>query len=329
MDEGQLGSARARYEARDYAAVVGMLADVPRLELLTSPERAFMLADSARRVGDTKDLLPLVNATVDAAREQKQTQVLLDSLNLQGVLLLETGHARAAERAWFDLVNVATQCDNPQYVARASNNLGVTATLAMRLEQAIDGFQRAIRAYSRLGYHRGLSQSHHNLGIVYRELDQEQQAHAHFHRAITFARTGDLMDDLARAEEELALVWLYISRDAARARSLVEIALGRFAELKQPAGAGNAQRVNGLIALFEGNLTEADASLQEALRIARDRSLRLLEAETLLGLATLEHQRQAEFKENTMREHARRIFFEIGAAPWGEQVQRRMKALTA
>lgn len=327
MDELLL-EAREKYVARDYAAVVDLLKDRPRTELLAVPEEAFMLADAARRVGGADDLLELVNETIKAARDQNQTQVLCDALNLQGAMLLDRGHTQAAERSWFDLVIVATQADQSQYVARASNNLGIAATLQMRLEPAIAGFQRAITAYLRLGYARGLAQAHHNLAIVYRELDHEQKAHDHFNRAVTFAKASDSVDDIARAEEELALLVLYSGGNTQSAGEYARAALDKFAELKQPAGTGGTLRALGVIALAENRLDEAQEALDTALRIARQRTLRLLEAETLLAMAVLERKRASiNSKERLLQQQAEKIFTEIGAAPWGAQVRKRMDAL--
>lgn len=321
-----LQEARGKYVSRDYAAVVELLKDKPREELLDVPEEAFMLADAAHRVGGADNLLELINDTVKAARDQNLPQVLCDALNLQGAMLLDRGHTQAAERAWFDLVIVATQADNSQYVARASNNLGIAATLQMRLEQAIAGFQRAITAYLRIGYTRGLAQAHHNLAIVYRELDHDQKAHDHFHRAITFAKSADCVDDVARAEEELALLVLYSAGSTQEATEYARAALDKFSELRQPAGTGSTLRVLGVIALAKGNFDEAQESLDAALRIARQRTLRVLEAETLLALAALERKRGSG-KDKFVQHQAEKIFNEIGALPWGVQVRRRMEEL--
>ena len=324
-----LATVREQYQSRNYNAVVTALRDVPRNLLLETPEQAYLLADAARRVGGVDDVLGLINAVVHACREHNEIDVLCCALNLQGVLLLESGQSQAAERAWCDLVIVATAADNPQYVARASNNLGIAAIVDMRLETAITSFQRAISAYLRLGYAKGCAQSHQNLGIVYRELDHPQDAHTHFQLAITFAQSADCLDDIARAEQEMALLMVYAREDLMRASELARQALDRFAELKQPAGTAEALRVNGIVALARGVRDEAADALNNALFIARDLKLRLLEAETLLGLAHIARLNNDAPASYNLQHQASAIFDEIGAAAWGEQVQRRMTALTA
>jgi tetratricopeptide (TPR) repeat protein len=324
-----VAAVRDEYAARNYSAVVQSLRDVPRDVILQTPELGYLLADSARRAGGVADVLPLIASVVEAAREQDDMDVLCRALNLQGVLLMDAGHRQAAERAWCDLVIVATAADNSQYVARASNNLGVAAIVDMRLETAITSFQRAISAYLRLGYAKGCAQSHQNLGIVHRELDHPQDAHTHFQLAITFANSADCMDDVARAEQEMALLMVYAHEDLQRAEELARHALERFAELKQPAGTAEALRVNGIVALARRSPVEAGYTLNSALHIARDMKLRLLEAETLLGLAAAARLQPDAPTSYNLQQQALAIFQQIGAPAWGEQVQRRMTALVA
>jgi tetratricopeptide (TPR) repeat protein len=324
---GSVEAVRADYQARKYADVVANLANEPREVLLGTPELGYMLADSARRVGGYEDILSLVNHVVEASRETNDNAVLCASLNLLGVILLEHGQAQAAERVWCDLVIVASSADDPQFVARASNNLGVAAILDMRLEIAITNFQRAISAYLRLGYARGCAQAHQNLGIVFRELDHVQESHRHFDQAITFAHTADCEDDVARAEQETALLVVYAREDLSRARELAQQALERFSSLRQPAGTAEAFRVLGVVALASRDQGEATQSLQTALAIAQERHLKLLEAETLTGLARIAHLQNSVAQSYQLQQLADQIFKQIGAAPWGEQVRRRMDSI--
>lgn len=324
---GAQQSVRDAYLARNYEQVVALLAPLPRDVLLQSPEQAYMLADSGRRVGGVPDVLALLDDVVTAARAQENNAVLCSALNLQGVVLLEQGQAAAAERAWCDLVIVATAADDPQFVARASNNLGVAAIVNMRLETAITNFQRAISSYLRLGYARGCAQAHQNLGIVCRELDHVQDAHKHFESAITFARTADCIDDIARAEQEIALLMVYADEDLERAEQFAQQALDRFSILKQPGGTAEAMRVAGVVALARGRLDEADQALNEALRIARDLKLRLLEGEALLALSRVARLQNDAPRAYNLQQQAETVFAEIGAQAWGEQVRRRMETI--
>src|SRR5688572_19079502 len=105
---GALEAVREQYRARNYQQVVQSLASVPREALLRVPEQAYMLADSARRVGGVPDILALVEQIIVAAQSAGDAPVLCSALNLQGVILLEQGQGAAAERAWCDLVIVAS-----------------------------------------------------------------------------------------------------------------------------------------------------------------------------------------------------------------------------
>lgn len=328
MQSGSLTSdARSCYEAFDYEGVVRLLGHLPRADLLAEPERAFLLADAARRVGGVDDVLQLTMQAAHAARSS-HSELLCQILNLEGILQFERGLTQAAERTWCDLVEVATSVDEPQFVARASNNLGITAVLSMRLDDAIASFQRAVSAYLRLGYARGLAQSHTNLGIVFRELDQEHEAWASFQRALTWAYTAECMDDVARAEEELALFHLYLIGDRRTALATATTALERFQELRQPGGIAHASRTIGVVALAQRDFGHAADSLERALELARAHRLQLLEAETLLALACLAYRRGSPPQSVMMQQQAHEIFEKIDAEPWGEQVARRMTQIS-
>lgn len=321
--------ATAQYKARNYAAVVQILGGAPRDALLANPDQGFMLADAGRRVGNVANVQELIADVVEAARKQRADLVLCNALNLQGVLLLEAGHALAAERAWCELVVVATEADNPEFVARASNNLGVAAILSMRLDDAITSFNRSVAAYLRLGYSRGLAQSHQNLGIVFRELDHEKDSLASFERAMTWAYTADCMDDVARAEHELALLLLYAGKDTETAAVTAQQALNRFTDLGQPAGRAEALRVIGVVEMARRNFDPATKALSESLEIARTCGQRLLEAEVLLALAWLPSAGAGVElqKRSYLIGRAEAIFEEVGATPWGAQVRKRMEGL--
>lgn len=321
---GALEHVREQYRARNYHAVVQTLAVVPRDVLLRVPEQGYMLADAARRVGGVPDILRLVEETVIAAQSRGDSQVLCSALNLQGVILLEQGQSAAAERAWCDLVIVATASDDPQFVARASNNLGVAATIDMRLSTAIANFQRAIASYLRLGYARGCAQAHQNLGIVYRELNHMQEAHKHFRNAITFAQTADCLDDVARAEQETALLMVYAREDLDVAHQLAQRALDRFTELEQPGGTAEALRVLGVIALARRRLDESEQALASACSVAAELKLRLLEAEILCAQSRLARLNNDPPRSYSLQQQATNIFAEINAESWGQQVARRM-----
>lgn len=301
-----------------------MLRHLPREQLLEDVERAFMFADSARRVGGIDDVHELVTQVVTAARAAGPSNLLCDAINLQGIMLLQRGQARAAERAWFELVSIATEADNSQYVARASNNLGVAAILSLRLEEAITSFQRSLGAYLRLGYSRGLAQSHQNLGIVYREMDRFDESRAHFERAISWAYAADSLDDVARAELEIALLLVYSpERDTINARRNAQQALDRFTEIVHPGDVAEALRVMGVITIADAKLGDAEHQLNAALEGARIHNRRLLEAETLTALSAI----AAAPKAFALEKQAHDIYAAMDAEPWGDQVRRRMQDL--
>lgn len=286
-----------------------------------------MLLDAARRVGGLSNLVDFSSEVISSARRHHDVKVLCDALNLRGVLLLESGEPQAAERDWCELVALASEIDEPQFVARASNNLGVSAILAMRLDDALVAFLRSVGAYLRLGYSRGLAQSHQNLGIVFRELDQERESYSHFQQAMTWAYAADTLDEVARAEEELALTHLYLNKDSSTATELAQQALRKFTELGEPVGVAQTLRVAGLIAIARRNIPEAERSLNTALRIAIEKKHRLLEAETLLALAAVARLKGSYSIASALENDGKVVFVECHSQRWGEQIAKRLSEL--
>ena len=54
-------------------------------------------------------------------------------------------------------------------VGRCANNLGIIANMQGDYARAVGAYTRAIAAYEQAGFHRGIAESRHNLGITYRE----------------------------------------------------------------------------------------------------------------------------------------------------------------
>lgn len=313
--------ARALYDRRQYAELVELLAPL-RAELAdTSPYCAFYLADAWRRLARQADALALVEAMAGAARRSGIPRLELDRLNLEGMLYFETGHIARAEQSWRELLAAATTEKNDDFVARANNNLGIIYTLALRVPEAVMSYQRALTAYRALGSTRGLAQSHQNLAITYRELEQYNEADAHFMEAVRFARLSDSPDEVARAEQERGLLIYLRARDAQMARVTTKRALGRFASLGDTNGVYDATRVLAMIELGEGDVAAARQHGEAALQHARSVGHLLLEAELLEVLAAAARKEQQTERAAQLEKQADDAFAKLHARPWGEHLR--------
>ena len=320
-----LEQARALQAGRDYPGLAALLGPVPRAQLLLEPELGVLLAEAWRRGGERARALELAGELEPVCGRRGNDRLSRERSNLEGILLFESGELAGAEAEWRRLLDASSRAGDEEFVARANQNLGIIYTLTDRWEEALASHERAIVAYQRLGYLRGLAQAHNNLAISYREMGFPDEADQAFRQALAFARTDGSEDELGRIEQEWALL-TGMRGDAALASVTAERSLRRFRSLGEPAGAGDALRVLGVVALWDGRLEPARTRLEEALRLARELHLRLLEAETVEALAARAAAAGDEAAADRLRLEGETIFVELGASQWGSQIRRQLAA---
>ncbi len=319
---------RALYARRDYPGLAELAAGEPGIALEAEPELGFMVADAWRRLGRADEALALVRRLAPLCAARGNDRLFRDRLNVEGILLFGRGDVAAAESVWRDLLEAASRGDDEEFVARANNNLGVICTLRGRREEALASYERAIAAYHRRGYLRGLAQAHQNLAITYRDMGFGDEADTHFRRTIAYARADGSEDEIARAEQERALLIYSFRRDGRLAEATAKQALRRFRRLRDVAGIADATRVLAIIHMGERRNLEAGKELDEAIRLARSARAPLLIAESLEAQAALALLEGRDAEAASLQEEAARGFGELGAAAWGERTRRRLADLT-
>jgi tetratricopeptide (TPR) repeat protein len=313
--------ARTLYDQRQYAELAALLAPV-RDELVEgAPYAAFYLADAYRRLGKQPAALELTLRVAAGSRRSGIPRLELDRLNLEGMLHFETGDIMGAEASWRELLVRAATESNDEFVARANNNLGIIYTVQARAAEAVICYQRALSAYHALGSTRGLAQSHQNLAITYRALEKFDDADEHFTRAVHFAQQSSSEDEVARAEQERALLIYLARRDASLARATVQRAISRFNALNDPTSVSDSVRVLALIELGEGNVYEAVIYSEGALEQARKVGHALLEAELMEVLAAAARKSDDEERAAELEARASSAFEKLHAVGWGERVR--------
>ncbi len=276
LDRDAARDLRRRREWRLLAAAGEALS---RAELLAEPEVGYAYAAACRHVGRPARALEVALDVEPEARRRGDWRLTGETVNLIGNILFETGHPDEAQARFESLLEHASRWNDEEFSARASNNLGVMSNVRGRRDLALTFYQRALAAYQRLGNRLGMAETHANLGISYRDLDFNREADGHFRRAIEFAEAEGSERVAAIAETERA--WLCLrAGDGPLARSLAGRARGRAQAIGDPAGEGNALRMLAGAALLQGRTDEAEAHLDQALRMATDHSEALLAAET-------------------------------------------------
>lgn len=323
-----LRKARDLDETRAYPELGTLLSEWDRDALAEEPELLFLRADVLRRLGRGSEALEDLEVLKDRIGRFGNVALHRRRLNLLGSIRFESGQIDEARDLWSAQLDDARAAGDEQFAARACNNLGVVATLFDELPLALGYYTRAVASYFQVGYERGLGQSHHNLGITYREMGFLHDADTHFRSAEHFARKASSEDEVARVAQERALL-LSLLGDVDMARHTAETALGTYDRLGDPVGVAEVRRVLGLVALGEGEIELAEETLKQSLATAQESRAALLEAEVLAALSAL-RVTQGRPDEGAAEEQASVDRFEaLGAQAWGRRALDRARAFAA
>jgi tetratricopeptide (TPR) repeat protein len=314
-----LDEARALRAAGEWQALLDRTLSLGE-DVFREPEMAFLLAVGLRRTGRTSRALETLARVEPEVRRRGDRWTLGEVINLRGIAQWESGRAGEAEATFGELLEAATEWGDEESTSRACNNLGVLAHVRGRRDLALTLYQRALAAYQRLGNVRGLAETHHNLGITYRELGFDRDADAHFHRAVELATGAGLQDVIALADTEragLRVRW----RDGRLASEMARRALERFRRISDPTGAANALRILGLAAQTEGDLAQAETHLDEALEIAKAHEDAMIRAEVQRDRGALLRDRERIGEARAAIQDSIDHFAQIGAAAEAEALR--------
>jgi tetratricopeptide (TPR) repeat protein len=273
-----LEDARALRAAGDWQALAARAEPLAPGDLLHEPELALHVAVARRKVGQARRALELSALLEPEVRRRGDRRLIADVVTLIGVALWESGRVAEAEERFAEVLELGTEWQNQEAAANAANNLGILANVRGRRDLALTYYERALAAHQRQGNVRGLSQTHHNLGISYRDLGFESEADAHFARAIGFAQELETDELVAMAEIERAMLRVR-GGDAALGAEMARRARDRFERLGSGVGAADAQRVLAAAERARGRLDEALALLDSALATSLNHDDPVLRAE--------------------------------------------------
>jgi tetratricopeptide (TPR) repeat protein len=199
---------------------------------------------------------------------------------MQGAAAFALGTLDDAAVRWHAALAMAQTDADVLLSARATNNLGIVAALKGDAEQAITCYQRAIADYQRLGNHRGLAESWHNMAISFRTRGELNAADDAELRAIEFASEITnlrlvMMAQVGRAEVALR------RGDASWARAMAQRAVKHFASIPDYLLESDALRVHADACGRMGFVAEADRSIVRALDLSREHGHLTQEAQAL------------------------------------------------
>ena len=321
-----LDRARALRAAGAWRDLERLGADLGEASLMAEPELGFLFALASRVVGQTQRALDTASAVEKLAQLRGDRRLRAEAANLVGIAHFEAGRLAEAEECWGGLLASAADWGDEESATRASNNLGVLANVRGQRDRALLHYERALASYQRLGNVRGLAETHHNLGISYRDLGFDREADAHFRRAMELAATAGAEDVIALAETERALLRARAG-DGALADAMAVRALQRFERLGEVLGQADALRVRAAAARADQRDGDAAAHLEAALAIAREHADPLLLAEVQRDRGLLLRDAGRSEEARAALEEAAASFTRLGSAAEAEAVAAIARAL--
>lgn len=299
-----------------------VLAEFRQLQGMNLPADALLFAaTAATRLGDFGLGTSTATSALDRFHSRADDDGRMRSLNLLGVIAYEGGRLDQAEQSFTQSIELARKLGDNLMVARASNNLASITYLRNDTMGALTLFRSALLSYQRMGDRRGMAESYHNLGIIFREMEQWVDAMDASERALRHAEqvgergllglaaTGRAEISLARGELAMAqqeLLWAgQLARESGDEMGVIEVS-----------------RVQALLSLTRKEFQQAADEAEKARAWAEQNRAAVLQAECAAVAArawkALDRMQQAEAR----RSEAVRLFTSQGARRRLEDLER-------
>src|SRR5438093_1130496 len=281
-----LHAAQALADAGDYAELITYLGGRTQDELEQSPMLALLCGIGHSRLGRLDVGRQWAMVALSRARVLGDRTLEVRGLNVCGAIALERGGIGEATHFFTRAQEEAMQDHDMAAIGRCANNLGIIANMEGDYGRAVGAYSRAIGAYQKAGYDRGIVESHHNLGIAYREQGNFDNAMEAADGAVREAEwlgdrrlkaqalAGRAEIQIGRGEPELAI------REAERA-------LAVHRELQDPVGETEDQRILAVALGNAGRTQDADVLLRDVIHRAAEHRRPLLVAMAQRDLAQL------------------------------------------
>ncbi len=250
-----------------YREVADRLTALPAELLAARTPFALLAAEAHGRLAAYADAERWAAAALQVARRQGERHAELRARNYQGAIALERGDGDLAERHFAAALELARALGDHATQARCLNNLGIIAHLHGDPESALASYQLALAASQQAGLLRGMAETHHNIGISWRELHNLRRALAAADEAV---RVAGLVDDESLAAQALAgrAELHLLTGDVSLAAVELERAAAVYERLQHPVGLAEVWRLQAAVARLREDLPRAIGLLQRAAELA-------------------------------------------------------------
>ncbi|HEU5261092.1 MAG TPA: tetratricopeptide repeat protein [Gemmatimonadales bacterium] len=280
---------------------------------------ALLAAEAHGRLGDHAEAQRWTALALVAARLHGERQAELRALNYQGAIALRRGDVDEAEQRFADALELARAVQAHAVQARSLNNLGVIASLRGDPASALANYQLALAAYQQAGLVRGIAETHHNIGISWRERADYRRALQSAEQAVRLATQvkDDSLLGLALAGRAEIHV---LMGDADLASAELQRAAEAYRRVQFEAGLPEVWRLQSAVARARGDLPKALQLLRQAAELAAKQGSAesLAAVERDLG-AALEAQGD-QLAARTARERAVALYQRLGATKAAQEM---------
>ena len=269
-DAVDLRELRALAESGRFREVLGRLEALGADQVERRTPLALLAAEASGRLGDLPAAERWAALALAAARERGEPQAELRARNYQGLIALRQGDTDAAERHLTAALDLARRQSDALFEARCLNNLGVIANLRGDGTQALADYQLALAAYQQAGLVRGMAETHHNIGITWRDLGDHQRALAAAEQAVRLARI--VKDDTLIGLTLFGRAAIHLQQtDSSLAGAELERAAEAYRRVEFESGLAEVWRLQAGVLRLKGNVAGTLDLLRRALELARAR----------------------------------------------------------
>ena len=279
-----------------------------------------------RQAGRAEDALEMLELVMVLAEMHGGPWYAARAMNGIGILRYNHGLFAEAEAAYEAARELGLQSGDDRVVGEVEQNLGILATIRGDFQEAATRYRTGLHHLERAGNDRGLASAYANLGMLYLDMGELDEADACFQRSLTICqRTGEVV--IAGAVH-MNRTEIFLARDDPdRARASCDEAYETFSRVGSAEGQADAMKFYGIIHRRVSKLHLAENYLRQAIVIAREAHLVLVEAESHreLSLVLRALNRNREALEALNRAHA--LFTSLQARPDQADISERIDKL--
>ena len=282
------------------------------IDMAKEPGQRRVLSEALRRLGvvhhtraEQGVATELCERSYHEAIEAEAHDLAAEALNALGGFDLEHGRLDQARERYRMALDFAGA--DAALTGKIEQNLGILSSMQGAWPQALEHYERSLRACGEAGDQRGCAIGYHNMGRIRADQENWTEAARHFRDSLHLAeKSADChligLALLSQAELHLALTRYDAARDCA------EAALHAFSAMDARRDRAGAHRVLGTVFRETNRPSLSESHLRAALETAVGTACPLEEADSSRELAGLYHRQGRRQDSVKLLERARSLF---------------------